>query len=126
MRRPTIAEMRETVSIQDETRTVDPNTYQPTNTVATKVTGGVEWVFPAKIVSRYENLISPSFREGGGETEGYNVTIKNPRVPNDGISTNELLKWRDRLYKISGITYEHNDDFIVLGIQKQGEPSVGN
>ena len=114
------------MSVQVETRTVDPNTYQPTTILATKTTNGVDWVFPAKVVSRYENLISPSFKEGGAETEGYNVTIKNPRVSNDEVSTNQLLKWRDRLYKISGVSYEHNDDFIIIGIQRQGEPSVGN
>ena len=150
---PTLAEMRETVEILQETKTVDRDSYEQSSVFVVKMTPPefppvvVEWRLPAKVVIRTPSVaLQENFSGAGADVEGYYVWIKNPRAQKyclnpafdsdmpssvdnpkylpvsgelDEISTNDKLKWRGRTYRIAGIAYRFNDDWIFLTIMKQ-------
>ena len=155
---PTLSEMRETVEILQETKTVDRDSYEQSSVFAVKMTPPfappvvVEWRLPAKVVIRTPSVaLQENFSGAGADVEGYYVWVKNPRAPKyrlnptfdsdmpssvdnpqcipvvkengevdiDEISTNDKLNWRGRTYRIAGIAYRFNDDWIFLTIMKQ-------
>ena len=133
MPRPDTSRFRELVEIVEFTETVNDNyecVVSDTPTVKNAEISGnlVPVAFCAEVKERTPSVaLQEAFPTGGAEVEGYYVLMTNPRIPapalasdpDNRIATNDLLRWRGRIYRVSGVVFLYNDDFMRLSIQKQ-------